>query len=52
MTAGRMRDGLAVLDADAHVVEPGSLFAAWTPPGRAVMDLPATTPVQLCGDSS
>ncbi len=47
-----MRDGLAVLDADAHVVEPGSLFAAWTPAGRAVMDLPATTPVELCGDSS
>jgi len=45
-------DGMAVLDADAHVVEPGTLFATWTPAGRAVMDLPATTPVELCGDSS
>src|SRR5215469_12692299 len=47
-----MRNGIAVLDADAHVVEPGSLFRRWTPAGRAVMDLPATTPVELCGDSS
>jgi predicted TIM-barrel fold metal-dependent hydrolase len=47
-----MHDGLRVLDADAHVVEPGDLFSRWTPPGRAVLDLPATTPVELCGDSS
>jgi uncharacterized protein len=47
-----VRDGLRILDADAHVVEPGGLFAAWSPPGRAVMDLPATTPVELCGDSA
>ena len=47
-----MRDGFRVLDADAHVVEPGDLFAPWCPPGRPVMDLPATTPFQLCGDSS
>ena len=47
-----MHDGWRVLDADAHVVEPGDLFRAWTPAGRAVMDLPATTPVELCGDSS
>src|SRR5689334_24930116 len=46
-----VRDGLRILDADAHVVEPGPLFAEWCPPGRAVMDLPATTPFQLCGDS-
>ncbi len=43
---------MRVLDADAHVVEPGELFRAWTPAGRAVLDLPATTPVELCGDSS
>jgi uncharacterized protein len=47
-----MRDGLRILDADAHVVEPGTLFAEWCPPGRAVMDLPPTTPFQLCGDST
>ena len=47
-----MHDGWRVLDADAHVVEPGDLFRPWTPAGRAVMDLPATTPVELCGDSS
>jgi predicted TIM-barrel fold metal-dependent hydrolase len=46
-----VHDGLRVLDADAHVVEPGGLFAAWSPPGRTVLDLPATTPVELCGDS-
>jgi predicted TIM-barrel fold metal-dependent hydrolase len=46
-----VHDGLRVLDADAHVVEPGGLFDAWAPPGREVLDLPATTPVELCGDS-
>lgn len=46
-----MHDGLRVLDADAHVVEPGGLFDAWAPPGSDVLDLPATTPVELCGDS-
>jgi len=47
-----VRDGYRVLDADGHVVEPGDLFTDWCPPGRPVMDLPPTTPVQLCGDSS
>jgi uncharacterized protein len=47
-----MRDGLRVLDADAHVVEPASLFAAWAPAGVAAIDLPPTTPVELCGDST
>jgi predicted TIM-barrel fold metal-dependent hydrolase len=46
------REGLRILDADAHVVEPGALFQEWAPPGRAVLDLPATTPIELCGDSS
>ena len=45
-----MRDGLAILDADAHVVEPGEVFAEFAPPGTAVFDLPDTTPMQLCGD--
>jgi predicted TIM-barrel fold metal-dependent hydrolase len=47
-----VHNGLRILDADAHVVEPGELFRAWTPAGRAVLDLPATTPIELCGDSS
>jgi predicted TIM-barrel fold metal-dependent hydrolase len=47
-----MHEGMRILDADAHVVEPGDLFRRWTPPGRPVMDLPSTTPVELCGDSS
>jgi predicted TIM-barrel fold metal-dependent hydrolase len=45
-----MRSGLAILDADAHVVEPGEVFAEFAPPGTAVFDLPETTPMQLCGD--
>jgi len=44
-------DGRRVLDADGHVVEPGWLFEAWCPPGRVVLDLPATTPVVPCGDA-
>jgi uncharacterized protein len=43
---------LRVLDGDAHVVEPPDLFGPWTPPGRGVIDLPATTPMNLCGDSA
>jgi predicted TIM-barrel fold metal-dependent hydrolase len=42
---------MRILDADAHVVEPPDLFQPWTPPGRAVIDLPPTTPMNLCGDS-
>jgi predicted TIM-barrel fold metal-dependent hydrolase len=41
--------GRKVLDADAHVIEPGDLFgAAGADPG--IMDLPATTPRVPCGD--
>jgi len=47
-----MRDGMRILDADAHVVEPAGLFAPWAPAGVAVIDLPPTTPFELCGDSS
>lgn len=45
-----MRAGLAILDADAHVVEPAEVFADFIPAGTEVFDLPPTTPVQLCGD--
>jgi len=47
-----MRDGMRILDADAHVVEPAGLFAQWAPAGVSVIDLPPTTPFELCGDSS
>ena len=47
-----MRRDLRILDSDAHVIEPGPLFAPWSPPGRPVMDLPATTPSVPCGDFS
>jgi predicted TIM-barrel fold metal-dependent hydrolase len=42
-------DDLSILDADAHVVEPGGLFDRWCPAGTP-MDLPDTTPMQPCGD--
>lgn len=45
MTSG----GRRVLDADAHVIEPGHVFgAAGADP--AIMDLPETTPRVPCGD--
>lgn len=47
-----MRDGLPVLDADAHVVEPVDIFAGLLPAGTPVMDLPATTPMVMCGDTA
>lgn len=47
-----MKNGVRVLDADAHVVEPGDLFRPWTPEGRVVFDLPATTPFIPCGDAA
>jgi len=45
-----MRDGLRVLDADGHIVEAGDVFTDIIPPGAEVFDLPATTPMQMCGD--
>lgn len=45
-----MRDGVRVLDADAHVIEPSGLFGDAAPPGAAVIDLPAATPMIPCGD--
>jgi predicted TIM-barrel fold metal-dependent hydrolase len=38
-----------ILDADAHVIEPAHVFAPWSSE-RMPMDLPATTPMQPCGD--
>jgi uncharacterized protein len=43
-------DGLEVLDADAHVIEPPGLFASVTASGVEVIDLPPTTPMIPCGD--
>jgi predicted TIM-barrel fold metal-dependent hydrolase len=45
-----VHDGLPILDADGHVVEPGHVFADVIPPGADVFDLPATTPYEMCGD--
>jgi predicted TIM-barrel fold metal-dependent hydrolase len=45
-----VRDGLRILDADAHVIEPAGLFGDAAPPGVGVIDLPPTTPMVPCGD--
>ena len=45
-----MRRDLRILDADAHVVEPGPVFEAFIEPGDPVFDLPASTPRVPCGD--
>jgi predicted TIM-barrel fold metal-dependent hydrolase len=47
-----MRDGRRILDADAHVVEPGDVFGDAQRVGPEVMDLPPTTPFEAAGDSS
>ena len=47
-----MRDGKRILDADAHVVEPGDLFADGPGVGPDLMDLPPTTPFQAVGDNT
>src|SRR5919106_4381120 len=51
-----MRDGRRILDADAHVVEPGGTFGMEQQPAFdeivEIMDLPPTTPFQAAGDSS
>ena len=41
--------GFRVLDADAHVVEPAEVFAAWTD-DPVPADLPVDTPLVPCGD--
>jgi uncharacterized protein len=38
-----------VLDADAHVIEPGGIFGPAQTPDRNPMDLPPTTPFVACG---
>lgn len=45
-----MRDDLAVLDADGHVIEPGEVLGEWIPPGKVLIDVPPGTPKVLCGD--
>jgi predicted TIM-barrel fold metal-dependent hydrolase len=45
-----VHDGRRVLDADAHVIEPGGLFGDAAPAGVDVIDLPTTTPRVPCGD--
>ncbi len=44
-----MRDGRRILDADAHVIEPGGVFGPAHEYGRNPMDLPPTTPFVACG---
>ena len=44
-----MRDGIRVLDADAHVIEPGGIFGAAHRPEVNPIDIPATTPTEACG---
>jgi predicted TIM-barrel fold metal-dependent hydrolase len=47
-----MRDGRRILDADAHVVEPGDAFGMEQRPGPDIMDLPPTTPFEPAGDTA
>jgi len=47
-----MRDGRRILDADAHVVEPGDVFGDALRVGPGLMDLPPTTPFEAAGDTS
>jgi predicted TIM-barrel fold metal-dependent hydrolase len=47
-----MHDGLRVLDADAHVIEPGDVFGDGIRSGLEAIDLPETTPREPCGDLS
>lgn len=48
-----MRDGRRILDADAHVIEPGNAFGMEQQPGLVdIMDLPPTTPFQPAGDTA
>jgi predicted TIM-barrel fold metal-dependent hydrolase len=43
-------DGMGVLDADAHVIEPAHVFRDWQPSGTMPIDLPPDTPMVPCGD--
>jgi uncharacterized protein len=44
-------EGLRVLDADAHVVEPSQVFGTWAEVAPTSIDLPADTPMMPCGDA-
>jgi uncharacterized protein len=44
-------EGFRVLDADAHVVEPGQVFGEWASIAPTSIDLPADTPMVPCGDA-
>jgi len=46
-----MYEGMRVLDADAHVVEPGHVFGTWAELAGDFIDLPPTTPMIPCGDA-
>lgn len=45
-----MRNGLRILDADGHVIEPAHVFAGVQPAGIAPIDLAPDTPMVPCGD--
>ena len=45
-----MHDDLRVLDADAHVIEPGDVFGDGVRSGLDAIDLPDSTPREPCGD--
>jgi len=47
-----MRDGKRILDADAHVIEPGDVFGDAPSVGPELMDLPPSTPFQAVGDNA
>jgi predicted TIM-barrel fold metal-dependent hydrolase len=43
-------EGFRVLDADAHVIEPPSVFGPWADLGTSAIDLAPDTPMVPCGD--
>lgn len=45
-----MHDSLRIVDADAHVIEPGDVFGEGLRSGLDAIDLPDTTPREPCGD--
>ncbi|MGQ0805095.1 MAG: amidohydrolase family protein [Actinomycetota bacterium] len=45
-----MHDSLRIVDADAHVIEPGDVFGEGLRSGLDAIDLPGATPREPCGD--
>lgn len=45
-----MQNGHRILDADAHVIEPGDLFGDAQADGLKAINLPPNTPMIPCGD--